>query len=227
VPTRSSIVAAVLVTAALVLAPAAHARPVVSLSPTVGDFETAFTLTGTGWQPSRAIRVEYFNVDLNRSPFKTFSRRTNNRGQVFFRLVQPQVFAEQSSTQRLCFVQSGRRRCGRFYVAAPAANVEPSDVKRGANLLLRLTGWPAGFNLDVDLFRPDGTRLTPAAKLTTRSLEPGFAFAGAPFNNVFLPRGGAFLNFLADASSPVGLYTFYVHPPNQTVGSRTAFVVFP
>ena len=225
-PSRSSIAAA-LVVAALLLAPAAHARPAVSLSPTVGDFETAFTLVGTGWQPSRAIRVEYFNVDLNRSPFRTFARRTNRSGRVSFRLVRPQVFTEQSSTQRRCLVQARRRRCGRFYVAAPAANVEPSDVKRGSNLLLRVTGWPAGFNLEVDLFRPDGTRLTPAGRLTTRSLAPGFAFAGAPFNNVFLPRGGAFLNFLADPSAPIGVYTFYVHPPGQMVGARTAFVVVP
>lgn len=223
---RSSIVVAALVTVGLALAPAAQARKAVSLSPSAGDFETAFTLTGTGWQPSRAVRVEYYNVDLNASPFKKFSTRSDRGGRVTFRLTKPEVFAEQSVTQRLCFVQGGKRRCGRFYVAAPAAHVEPSNPRRGQNLLLRVTGWPAGFNLDADLLRPDGTTLT-GTKLTTRALTPGFEFAGAPFNNVFLPRGGAFLNFLADASTPVGLYTFFVHPPGQGIGSRTAFFVLP
>ena len=198
----------------------------VSIDPVVGDFETAFVLTGTGWQPSRAVRVEYYNVDLNKSPFKRFSTRSDRSGRVTFTLTKPEVFAEQSVSQRLCFVQSGKRRCARFYVAAPRANIEPSDVKRGQNLLLRVTGWPAGFSLEADLFRPDATRLT--VKLTTRSLGPGFEFAGAPFNNVFLPRGGAFFNFLADASTPIGVYVVSVHPAgNPSVGSRTAFFVFP
>jgi hypothetical protein len=223
---RSSIVVAALVSAGLALAPAAQARRVVSLNPVVGDFETAFVLSGTGWQPSRAVRVEYYSVDLNRSPFRTFSTRSDRIGRVSFRLTKPEVFAEQSVTQRLCFVQSGKRRCGRFYVAAPAATAEPSDVKRGQNLLLRVTGWPAGFSLVADLFRPDGTTLA-GTKLTTRSIAPGFEFAGAPFNNVFLPRGGAFLNFVADPGTPIGVYTFYVHPAGQNIGSRTAFFVFP
>ncbi len=224
---RSSMFAAVLVTAGLALAPVAQARKVVSLAPTAGDFETAFTLSGTGWRPSRAVRVEYYNVDLNKSPFKKFATRSDRAGRVSFRLTKPEVFAEQSITQRLCFVQGGKRRCGRFYVAAPAANVQPNDVRRGQNVLLRVTGWPAGFNLEADLLRPDGTAVNPTPKLTTRALAPGFEFAGAPFNNVFLPRGGAFLNFLADPSAPIGTYTFYVHPPGQSVGSRTAFFVFP
>jgi hypothetical protein len=224
---RPSILIAALIGVALALAPAAHARKAVSVGPTVGEFETTFTLVGTGWRPSRAIRVEYYNVDLNRSPFRTFSVRTDRNGRASFRLVKPQVFAEQSVTQRLCFVQSGARRCGRFYVAAPAAHVEPNDVTRGQNLLLLVTGWPAGFNLEIDLFRPDGVNLVPAARVATRSLAEGFEFAGAPFNNIFVPRGGAFLNFLADAGSPVGTYVFHVHPAGQRFGSRTAFVVSP
>lgn len=223
---RSSIVVAALVTVGLALAPAAQARKVVSISPTVGDFETTFTLIGTGWRPSRAVRVEYYNVDLNKSPFKKYSARSDRGGRVSFQLTKPEVFAEQSVTERLCFVQSGKRRCGRFYVAAPAAHMEPSNIRRGQNLLLRVTGWPAGFNLEADLLRPDGSTL-PGTKLITRALAPGFEFAGAPFNNVFLPRGGAFLNFSAEATTPIGLYTFYVHPPGQSAGSRTAFFVFP
>ncbi len=224
---RSSLVAAVVATAALALAPVTQARKVVSIAPTTGDFETAFTLSGTGWRPSRAVRVEYYNVDLNKSPFKKFSTRSDSAGRVTFQLTKPEVFAEQSVTERLCFVQGGKRRCGRFYVAAPAANIEPSNPHRGQNVLLRVTGWPSGFNLEADLLRPDGTTLTPSPKLTTRALAPGFEFAGAPFNNVFLPRGGAFLNFLADPSTPLGLYSIYVHPPGQSIGSRTGFFILP
>ena len=224
---RPSIFIAGLIGITLALAPAAQARKVVLVTPTAGEFETTFTLLGAGWRPSRAIRVEYYTVDFNRSPFKTFARQTDRNGRVSFRLVRPQVFAERSVTQRLCFVQSGARRCGRFYVAAPTAHVEPSDVRRGEHLLLRVSGWSAGFNLDVDLSGPNGINVTPQARLTTRSRAEGFEFAGPPFNNVFLPPGAAFLNFLADPSLPVGTYTFYVHPPGQAIGSRTAFVVIP
>ena len=109
---RPSIFIAGLVAIVLALAPAAQARKVVSVFPTAGEFETTFTLVGAGWRPSRPIRVEYYNVDLNRSPFRTFARQTDRNGRVLFRLVRPQVFAERSVTQRLCFVQSGARRCG-------------------------------------------------------------------------------------------------------------------
>lgn len=222
---RSSFVVAVLVTLGLALAPVAQARKVVSITPTVGDFETSFRLTGTGWRPSRAVRVEYYDVDLSKSLSKTFSTRSDSKGRVSFRLNKPKVFAEQSLTQRLCFVQSAKRRCGRFYVAAPAANVEPSNLHRGQNLLLRVTGWPAGFNLDVDMFLPDGSSVTD--KVITSTLPTGFQFAGAPFNNIFVPRGGAYFNFPSVASTPFGAYSFYVHPPGEATGSRTAFIVIP
>jgi hypothetical protein len=218
----------VLVTTTFALAPGAQARTV-SLTPTVGDFETSYTLRGVGWQPSRAATVEYYTLDLAKKPVHKFKVRADGRGGLSFRLSQPSVFEEQGVTEKLCFLQSDTRakktirRCARFYVQAPSANIEPSDVKRGDHLLLRVTGWRAGTNLTVDLVRPDGSILT--SSVVTRILPSGYAFVGSPFNNVFIPRGGAFVYFLADSSTPLGVYTFYVHLPGQPFGSRTAFNV--
>ena len=221
------LVVAAVVASSLAVAPAAQAQSV-TVTPPSGDFSTEYLFAGRGWVAGRTITAQYYRFDVSPTVCRTFTFRPGRNGNFVFRLIQPVVSVDSGNGSRICFSQRntrGRtvRRCPRFYVAPATARVEPADGQRGDTFLLNVAGWRGGDRLVVELIRPDGS--VNVTSLTTRALPGGFVFAGNPFGNVFVARGGGLSRFLADASAAPGVYTFFVHREGENRGPRTAFRV--
>ncbi|MDX6642622.1 MAG: hypothetical protein QOD76_584 [Solirubrobacteraceae bacterium] len=224
----------------LALAPPALAGRTVTAPSYSGNFNEVFVFVGKGWQPRQKMTVNYFADEATKTPFNSYSKTPDRKGQFTFRFTNPTIDATIGRTEKLCFRQFDTRtkktyqRCARFYVQPANARLEPDSFPRGSAGLLHISGWAPGTALGVEVIRSDGLNIQftrpdgtvgPTYPVTTRQ-SAGYIDRGQPWGNVFVPVGGQLLRIDVGTDQPAGIWSVYVHLANDArAGSRTAFKV--